>query len=128
MKKLLFMAVAAVSLMAAECVSDIPNKLVVLYAQQGNLVVGRAGTATFYVATLGIADGSRGTISWFSNSSGTTSATAPVGVTASVSNVTNSTASVTVNTSAATPQGTYFFRVTIDGQQSGIAMLAVLPL
>ena len=93
--------------------------------QNGTLSAGTAGTATFSVSTMNITDGNAGTVTWYTSAEGTTTANAPTGVTSSVSNVSSNTATVTMNSTTTAAAGTYYFRVTIDGVQSGVATLSI---
>jgi len=105
-----------------------PPPAVSVGAQSNTIISGTAGTATFPVTTTSIANGQAGTITWYSDSTGLTSTSAPTGVSPSVSNVSNNTATVTMNTTSASPAGTYYFRVTIDGTQSNVATLTIALL
>ncbi len=102
-----------------------PVKTVTVAAQQGSPVEGTAGSATYTVATENIRSGRSGSVTWFTNSSGTTVHVAPAGVTASVDDVSDDAAAVTVNTTAATPAGVYYFKVAIDGATSAVAAFTV---
>ena len=97
-------------------------------AQNGILTAGVSGSATFDVSTANIANGQAGTVQWFSDAAGATSANAPTGISASVSNMLDNAAIVTITATTETVQGEYWFRVTIDGLQTEIATLTVAPL
>jgi len=98
-------------------------KSVTIAAQVGTLFV-RGGSATYQVTTVSIANTATHTTSWFSNATGTTSVGAPAGV--SVALPTGSSQRImTVTTTAATPAGTYYFGLTLEGAQSNVATLTV---
>ena len=102
-----------------------PVKSISLASQSGTLTSGTAGSVTFAATTANIADGKSGSVAWFTSVEGTTTGSAPAGVTASVSNVASNKATVTVNTTTAAAQGSYYFKLTIDGTTSAVATLAV---
>lgn len=95
-------------------------------AQSGELKAATAGTATFAVTTTGIDNGKAGTVEWFS-ADGETVSTAPAGISADVSAVANNSATVTITATAATVQGSYYFKTTIDGTVSAVATLTIGP-
>jgi len=105
-------------------VSAAATKSVSVGSQSGTLTQGAAGSVTYSVTTANIANSLSATVQWFSNAAGTASASAPTGVTASVSTGA-ATRTTTVNTTAASPAGTYYFRITIDGVQSNVGTLAI---
>ena len=93
----------------------------------GTLMAESGGNTVYPVTTENIKDGEAGTVSWFSSAAGTASASAPVGVTPSVSKVSNNAATVSMDTDDSTVVGTHYFKVTIAGQTSNVAMLTVAP-
>ena len=104
-----------------------PLKTVTVGEQSVPLTARMAGTVNFAVTTTNIANGQSSTITWYVASDGTTITNAPVGITASVSALSNNTATVTVNAAATTVEGNYYFKVIIDGVQSAVATLALTP-
>jgi len=80
---------------------------------------------TFAVTTTNITNDEPVTIAWF-QSNGTTVASAPTGVTAAGSNVSNNASTITVNATSATP-GSYYFKATIDGVTSAVVTVAIAP-
>jgi len=101
------------------------TKSVSVGAQNGTLTSGTAGSVTFPITTANIANGQAATVTWYTSTSGTTTTNAPVGITASVSNLTNNVATMTMNATTAAIAGERFFKITIDGAQSGVATLTV---
>jgi len=101
------------------------QKSVTVGTQNGTLTANRANTVIFPVTTNNIANGRTGMVTWYSDAAGSNAASAPTGITASVSNVASNAATVTINTTAAVVEGTYYFRVTIDGELSNVATSAV---
>ena len=98
---------------------DIDTKndpIIVIYAQTGALTAGTQGVATFLVITANIDNMKAGSVQWYSDAEGLTSANAPAGITTSLSTG-NDQRTLTVNTTSDSQQGTYYFRVTIDGIQ-----------
>jgi formylglycine-generating enzyme required for sulfatase activity len=96
-----------------------PKTVGTVGAQTGTLISGTAGSATFAVATGGITGSAAVSLSWFSDSAGTAAASAPAGVTANTPvTIGGSPTNITLTTTAATPDGTYYFKVTIDGVTS----------
>ena len=93
--------------------------------QSTELRAGTAGTATFAVTGEGVADGSGGTVTWFSNAAGTISGQTPTGITSSVSNLSDGKATVTISATVNAVQGTYYFRTVIGEVASPVATLAV---
>ena len=85
--------------------------------QSGTLTAGTPGTATFLVATLNINNTLTGSVQWYSDVDGTVAADAPAGVSTSLSTG-DDIRTLTVNTTSASQQGVYYFRVTIDDTQS----------
>ena len=102
-----------------------PVKTVGVAAQSGTLITGTAGTVTFAVTTANIADGKSGTVAWFTTVAGTTAGSAPAGVSATVSAVSSNSAIVTVGATTEAADGSYYFKVTIDGTTSAVAVLTV---
>ena len=89
------------------------------------LNAGTAGTATFGVTGEGIANGSRGTVVWYSNAAGTITGLAPTGISSSVSTWSGGKATVTISAAANAVQGTYYFRTTVGEVASPVATLAI---
>ncbi|MCL2098669.1 MAG: leucine-rich repeat protein [Bacteroidales bacterium] len=127
MKKLIMIA-AIVGVALAGCSekeTELPKTIKSVAAQSGTITSGTAGTATFVLTTANIANGRTGSVAWFSNADGTTSASAPAGISASVSAVANNAATVTITATTAAAAGTYYFKVTIDGISSAVATLNI---
>ena len=101
------------------------EKTVSIDEQSAELKPGVAGTVSFPVVTALIDDGKAGVVSWFSDKGGTTPGAAPAGITAAVSNVASNAATVTITATAATVEGIYYFRVTIDDVDSEVATLTI---
>ena len=127
MKKILFIA-AIVGVTLAGCSdkeTELPKTIKAVAAQSGAIISGTAGTATFVLTTANIANGRTGSVAWFSSAAGTTSASAPAGISASVSAVANNAATITITATTAAAAGTYYFKVTIDGTSSTVATLTI---
>ena len=102
---------------------------VALSDQVGTILGGTAGSATYAVATVNVQQGTVGTITWFSSSSGTTSTVAPTGVvSAVVSAIAGNMATATITTNSSAAIGTYYFKVSEGSAISAVATLTVLPL
>jgi len=92
-----------------------PVKTVSVGAQNGTLTAGTAGSVTFTVTTANIANGTYPV----------TLNNAPTGATAVNVTINNNSGTLTVNTTAATPQGTHTLTLTIDGATSNNFNLVV---
>jgi len=77
-------------------------------AQSGTLTQGTAGNVTFPVTTTNFPNGAH-TLSILG---------APAGVTGTITNITGNSATLTLNTTAATPQGTHAIRIALGGSSS----------
>ena len=104
---------------------DPPVKTVTVASQVGAITSGTAGSVTFAVATENIANGQAGAVTWYSTAAGTTSTSAPTGVTAAVGAVASNAATVTITATENTVAGAYYFKVTIDGVASEVATLTI---
>jgi len=124
MKKIILIFISAA--IFAGCASPMDTPVTVkIGAQSVTITAGTAGSATFTVNTEGVANGTKGTIQWFTTSAGTTTTTAPAGITVTVSAVSANKATVTATATAAVVAGSYFFKVTIDGVTSGVVTLTI---
>jgi len=101
-------------------------KTITIPAQSGTLTAGTAGNAIYYTTTANIADGKSGTVTWYTTLDGTSAAAKPAGLNDPTINTVSNTAYFTLITTAATPAGTYYFRVTIDGTHSNVGILTIL--
>ena len=101
-------------------------KTVSVDVQNGRLIAG--SSTTFPVTTANIANGQTGAVTWYTSLSGATAIVTPTGITASVSDVFNNAATVTINTTTAATADTRYFRVTIDGVRSETVTLTVETL
>jgi len=87
---------------------------------QSGVLQGRAeGTATYSVITYNVTDGTAVSVQWF-ESDGTTTASAPTGISASASNISSGTSSVSVSANGAQSQGSYYFKLLIAGNLSSL--------
>lgn len=106
-------------------------KTVRVSAQYGTLIAVDNGPlpyvslATYNVTTTGIDNGATGAVLWYSDAAGTIAGVRPAGITASITAVYANTAIVTMMADDAAEQGTYYFRVTIDGILSSVATTTV---
>jgi|GEM_PF-1315470 len=91
----------------------------IVSAQSGSLQGRVEGTATYSVTTYSLNDGTAVSIQWF-ESDGTTSASAPTGITASATNLTSSASTVTVSANGGQSQGYYYFKVSVGGNLSSL--------
>lgn len=91
----------------------------IVSAQSGSLQGRASGTATYAVTTYSINDGSAVSIQWF-ESDGTTSASAPTGISASATNLASSSSTVTVSADGGQSQGYYYFKVSVGGNLSSL--------
>jgi len=126
-KTALFSFVAAmIGIMATTCggLNTDEDPIVMVYTQSGTLTAGVPGTASYLVLTANINNASTGTVQWYSDEAGTSTMGAPEGVTTSLSTG-NDERNFTVNTTAASPTGTYYFVLTIAGTQSNVARLTI---
>ena len=101
------------------------RKSVSVGTQAGTLVAGTAGSAHFDVTSAQIADGIAGSVSWFTADDGLIPASAPAGLTSSVSSILHNAAVVTIEASTETLAGIYYFKVTVDGATSDISTLTI---
>jgi hypothetical protein len=93
--------------------------------QDGTLISGEAGTATFSVTTFHIANlDAKGTIQWYTDSDGKDVNDKMCCIDPSIS-AGNADRILTMSISPQVGVGTYYFRVTIDGVQSNVATLAI---
>ena len=129
MKKSLLLIIAAALFCAAfvtSCWDVNPDEdpIIAIYVQSGTLTAGASGTATFVVLTANIDNSHAGSVRWFTDLEGTSSASAPAGVSASLSTG-NEQRTLTVSTTPDSQEGIYYFRVTIDDASSNVAMLTI---
>lgn len=97
-----------------------PPKSVTIGTQDRIPVFNSAGLALYTVTTVsmqGTIPAGRFTITWYTTAAATTTTTAPAGVTFTPNNFVdhNNLTSFDFMTTAATPAGTYYFKITIDG-------------
>ncbi len=93
-------------------------------AQSGALQGRASGTATYAVTTYNLTDGAAVAINWF-ESDGTTSASAPTGITIAATNLSSNSSTVTVTADGGQSQGSYYFKLTIDGNVSSLNTIFV---
>ena len=96
-----------------------------LGTQNGTITGGTSGSAAFNISTANVPTGTVGSVNWFTTSAGTTAASAPTGITVSMSAVENSQALVTINAASSATTGTYYFKVTEGSTTSGVGTLTV---
>jgi hypothetical protein len=101
------------------------TETVSLALQSGKITAGSAGTVTFGVTTASVADGTTGTISWYGSSTGTSATTAPTGVSATVSAISNGAATVTIAATASASAGSYYFKLTEDSAVSSMGTITI---
>jgi hypothetical protein len=94
-------------------------------AQNGTLISGVAGTATFAVTTTNISDDNAVTINWCD--SGGNSASQPIGLSASGTNVASNASTITVTATTSAAGGTYYFKAESDTATSSIVAVTVSP-
>jgi hypothetical protein len=104
------------------------SKTVTVGTQSDPLIAVKGGTVTFQVTVTNIANGSTGSIEWFTDATGSTPRATPSGITQSVSNVALGEAVVTLIAAAnfVTPNS-YYFKVTIDGATSAVTTFTASP-
>jgi len=85
---------------------------------------GNASTPTYSVTTANIANGQSTSVSWFA-SDGTTSASAPTGVSITGTDVSSDASTLTVSAGNTSLAGSYYFTVTIDGTTSSLQTLVI---
>ena len=103
-------------------------KIVMLGPQEGVLRAGEAGTATFSIATSGIAAGAAGSVTFYSDAAGTLTYYMPGGsgkISTVVSPVSGDAVLVTFTAVNSVTQGSGYFRVMIDGAQSNVETLTI---
>ena len=99
---------------------------VYLGTQNGTITGGSAGSAAFYVNTASVATGTVGSVSWYTTIAGTTAAaSAPAGITATMSAVENGSALLTFTATSSAATGTYYFTVTEGSTASNVGTLTV---
>ena len=97
--------------------------------QQGDIIAGARGTATYAVSTTGIAPSQAGAVQWYSDANGTVPMNQFPFVLVSESISTGSvTRILTMNIGGGSSPGTYYFRVTIDGIESNVGTLVIDPV
>jgi hypothetical protein len=94
--------------------------------QEGKLIIGVAGEVKFPVKTESIDFSETGTVRWFTNDNGNTSASEPSGISTSVS---TGSANRTLTVNSTDPMkmqaGKYYFRVRINGVDSNVGTLII---
>jgi large repetitive protein len=129
MKRSLPLALVAIVLTTlVGCNLSQTAKAVSLGEQAGSVIAGKTGSVTFGATTTNIADGAAGSLAWYTASDGATIASAPQGVTASVSAVASNAATVTMATDATAIVGSYYFKLTEDTAESALATLKLSPV
>lgn len=116
---------SGISSVATLAVAQAASRSLSLGAQTGALSAGTAGSVSFAVKTSNIADGTAGIISWYSAADGSISASAPSGISASVSAVSGGAATVTMTATKDSVVGSYYFKLSEDSAVSAIASLLV---
>lgn len=99
---------------------------VTIGSQSGIIFSGICGTATFSVATADIASGTAGTIAWYASSEGATPASAPTGITATVTSIVDNSATITMTGDAATLTGSYYFKLSEGSYSSSVGTAVVI--
>lgn len=94
-------------------------------AQVGALTAGSAGTASYQATAVDIDDGTTGSIAWYAGADASSSASAPAGISATVSAISGGAATVTMDAAPACVAGTYYFRLTEGAATSAVATLLV---
>lgn len=120
-------AAIAIGLLACQAATPPASGMMLIGAQTGSLVAGIDGTATYTVTTANIASGTVGSLSWYADAAGTTTAAGPKGIGAVITNVVSNTAIVTMNAGAETSAGTYYFVVSFGSVSSSVAALKIAP-
>jgi len=105
--------------------SDDGSQAVTIGSQTGTISSGTAGSATFAAATVNVADGTAGTITWYGSSDGSSAASAPAGVKAEVSAVSSGSATVTMTADSSALSGSYYFKLTEGSAGSSVATLTI---
>lgn len=109
----------------AATVSDSSTKAVVIGTPSGELYAGSAGTLTFAGQVSNISDGSTVTVVE-TDAAGTPKTTNPTsGLTLSATTVSGKAFTITAETTAAVPQGTYYFKATADSTSSLVTLFTV---
>lgn len=98
---------------------------VYLGTQNGTIKGGIAGSAAFNVTTASVATGTVGSVTWYTTSAGTTAASAPTGITATISAVENNSALLTINAASSVASGTYYLTVMEGSTASTVGTLTV---
>ena len=129
MKKHLLLAFLCVLLVIVVSSCPTPDggttPTVSLAAQSGTIISGTAGTATFAATTANIADGTSGSVTWYTNSAGTTPTSAPAGIAATVTPVSNNSSTISIAASNSGLAGSFYFTVTFGSAKSAITAFVI---
>lgn len=96
--------------------------------QSGTLSAGVAGTTTFPVTTANIADGTKCSVVWYltyTDENKSWPASIPMGVSATLSNVSGNSATLTITTTVSSVVGTYYFFISGGSTESNAATLTI---
>jgi hypothetical protein len=118
-------ALVFVSVFAIGCNDPIKSATVTIGAQSGPMSAGTAGSVAFAVTTTNVSAGTPGSIAWYTTVAGTTAGSNPLGITATVTVVSNNSAIVTMTASSSTASGTYYFKVIEGSVPSNVATLTL---
>jgi hypothetical protein len=117
--------IATLTIVAATTPGGGTTPIVNIASQSGILTSGTAGSATFAASTVNIADGTTGTISWYTSSDGTTAGSAPSGITPTVSAVAGNASTVNMTATMAIMAGSYYFKASFGSATSSVATLTI---
>ena len=95
--------------------------------QQGTIITGVGGMASYTVNTTNIATSQAGTVQWYSDANGTILMNQfPFVLISATVSTGSANRTLTVNIGGDSSPGTYYFRVTIDGIESNVGMLTIV--
>ena len=97
-------------------------------ASQVGTIGGGYGGAGFEVTTSYVPNGSAGTITWYTNSLGTTASATPTGIWTTTTNVASDSSSISITATTNAVAGSYYFRIGFGSTQSSVQILTVIPV
>jgi len=91
----------------------------------GTILSRVTATETYTVSTFSVANGVTPVVTWYTTGAGTTSTTAPTGISITPSAVTSGSSTLTVTAGSTTSAGSYFFKVAIGNSFSSVTTLEI---
>ena len=93
--------------------------------QTASISVGIPAITSYPVSILNINEGVGGSITWFTTAEGNSETTAPIGISATATNISMDSATIYITANSTTTLGTYFFKAFYNEAASNMATLVI---